>query len=290
MRELPFSILVCSYNGGAKLQRMLPSLQSQDAPIGEIILLDDGSNPPLSEVGGNVEILRHAKCRGCIASRNELARRSKNEFMFFFDDDVVLDNPLALRRAAAIMDSDSTVGAVAFRQRALDGTFPQLQPVHGSRVRQIATYLGWAHLIRRSAWERVGPFIEMFEYGWEEAEFSLRLLDAGYKVMGDPMLSVIHDVADNSKNLAKRHFLNARNMLFTYFLRYPATRLPSWTKNCLLNVQPHPQARESTLAFRLRLMGAVVAKLPYLVIQRKAVSSDAVAAYYGLQASAHSIE
>jgi glycosyltransferase involved in cell wall biosynthesis len=129
MRELLFSILVCSYNGGAKLQRMLSSLQSQDAPIGEIVLLDDGSNPPLSEVVGNIEILRHAKCRGYIASRNELARRSKNEFMFFFDDDVVLDNPLALRRAAAIMDSDSTVGAVAFRQRVPDATIFTIQPI-----------------------------------------------------------------------------------------------------------------------------------------------------------------
>lgn len=269
---------------------MLPSVQNQDAPIGEIILLDDGSNPPLPDVGGNVEMLRHAKCRGYIASRNELARRSKNEFMFFFDDDVVLDNPLALSRAAAIMASDSAVGAVAFRQRALDGTFPQLQPVHGSRIRQIATYFGWAHLIRRSAWEKVGPFMEMFEYGYEESEFSLRLLDAGFKVVGDPMLWVIHDGADNRKNLAKRHFLNVRNMLFTYLLRYPAACLPSWTKNFLLNVQPLPQARESTLALRLRLVGAVVAKLPYLIVERKPVSTDAISAYFGLLASAQSSE
>lgn len=290
MKELLLSILVCSYNGGAKLQRMLSSVQNQDAPIGEIILLDDGSSPPLSNVGSNVKILRHVKRRGYISSRNELARRSKNEFMFFFDDDVVLDNPLALRRAAGIMASDSTVGAVAFRQRAFDGTFPQLQPLYGSRVRQIATYFGWAHLIRRSAWERVGPFMEMFEYGYEEAEFSLRLLDAGYKVMCDPMLSVIHDGADNSKDLAKRHFLNLRNTLFTYFLRYPAMRLPSWTKNFLLNVQPCPETRESILALRLRLMGAVVAKMPYLTVERKPVSNDAVSAYFGLQESAQSIE
>jgi hypothetical protein len=209
--------------------------------------------------------------------------------MFFLDDDVVLDDPLALRRAAAIMDSDSTVGAVAFRQTALEGTFLPFQPVHGSRVRQIPTYFGHAHLIRRSAWEKVGPFVEMFEYGWEEMEFSMRLLDAGYKVMGDPMLSVIHDVADKSKNVGKRHFLSTRNMLFTYFLRFPATLIPSWTKNTLLNAQPHPQARESSLAFRLRLAGAVVANLPYLIIQRKTVSSDTLAVFYGLP-SAHSIE
>jgi GT2 family glycosyltransferase len=269
---------------------MLTSVQNQDAPIGEILLLDDGSNPPLTDLGGNVEIFRHAKCRGYIASRNELARRSKNEFMFFFDDDVVLDNPLAVSRAAAIMASDSTVGAVAFRQRALDGSFPQLQPVYGNRVRQIATYFGWAHLIRRSAWEKVGPFMQMFEYGYEESEFSLRLFDAGFKVMGDPMLSVIHDGADNRKDLAQRHFLNVRNTLFTYLLRYPATCLPSWTKNFLLNVQPHPQVRESTLAFRLRLMGAVVAKLPYLIVERKPVSTDAISAYFGLQASVRSSE
>ena len=89
MTEPLLSILVCSYNGGANVRRLLQSVQSQAAPIGEILLLDDGSNPPLSNLGGNVEILRHAKRRGYIAARNELARRSRNEFMFFFDDDVV---------------------------------------------------------------------------------------------------------------------------------------------------------------------------------------------------------
>ena len=69
--------------------------------------------------------------------------------------------------------------------------------------------------------------MEMFEYGYEEAEFSLGLLDAGYKVMGDPMLSVIHDGADNSKDLAKRHFLNLRNTLLTIsFVTQPSASHP----------------------------------------------------------------
>ena len=122
--------------------------------------------------------------------------------------------------------------------------------------------------------------MEMFEYGYEEAEFSLGLLDAGYKVMGDPMLSVIHDGADNSKNLHKRHFVNIRNTLFTYLLRYPSRCLPSWTKNFLLHVQPLPQAHEPAWAFRLRLLGAVVAKLPHLIIERKPVSSSAFDAFW----------
>lgn len=286
MLQNKFSILIPSRNGGAKLQRMLQSLGRQDVEIDEVILLDDGSDPPLPHPGGKIELLRHGQSRGCVITRNELAQRAKNEFMFFFDDDVILDDPSAIKKAAEIMASDSTIGAVAFQQRGVDGNLAGVQPVRGGQIRQIGTYFGWAYAIRRSAWERAGPFPEIFEYGWEEHELSLRLLQAGYKVMGDPSLSVIHDRVDNSKNLSRRHFLMMRNMFLTYLLYYPMARLPSWVKNGLLNVRPHPSVAESVWAFRLRLIGSLATKLPYLIRHRKPVSEDTLDTFWRLLKSA----
>jgi GT2 family glycosyltransferase len=282
MAPIKSSVLICSRNGGAKLQRMLQSLRTQNAEIDEIILLDDGSDPPLPNPGGEMKLIRHEQSRGYINSRNELARQARNEFMFFLDDDIVLDDVSAIKTAVEMMAADSMIGAVAYKQRAPDGTVPDVQPVYGGEIRQIANYFGWAHLIRRSAWERVGPFVEFFQYGYEEAEFSLRLLDAGYKVVGNPRLFVIHDVSDGSKNLPRRHFTNMRNVLLTCLLRYPAAQVLPTLKWTMRNVGPYPPASESLWKFRLRLIVAVAAQLPRLLIERKAVSADTTNSYVRL--------
>ena len=278
-----FSILVCSKNGGQKLERMLQTLTQQNADIAEIILVDDGSEPPLPKLTDPIRLVRNPRSCGLIACRNQLAKLASHELMMFLDDDVLLDDKEVVHRAGKLMMSDDKIGAVAFQQRHPDGHLLEVQPLLPGRRQQIATYFGWAHLIRRSAWQKTGPFFEAFGYGNEETEFSLRLIEAGYKVIGDPAISVIHDMASSSKNWPKRHFLNQRNILMTILLRYPARLIPSWLKGVVMSSRPHPLANEPCLIFRLRLVWAIILKIPCLWRNRKPVSLSTLDLFYLLQ-------
>jgi len=276
------SVLVCSKNGGIKLARMLQSLQMQDLPLVEIILIDDGSDPPLALPFAGIHLIRNDRSLGLISCRNNLAALAKGDWLVFLDDDVILDDAQLLSKAMSLVAKDAAVGALGFMQRGVDGKLLDLQPGRGNQTGQVPVYYGWAHIIRRSAWLKAGPFAEVFGYGWEETEFCLRLLNCGYKVICDPGLAVIHDVASVSKNLASRHFMNDRNMLMTIVLHHPARLVPSWFKGALLHCRPDSSSRERLVLYRLRLLCAVALKIPYLLAHRQPVSKQTLDAFYQL--------
>ena len=262
---------------------MLQSLLKQDLPLDEIILIDDGSDQPLALPFTGVRLIRNARSLGYIICRNNLAALAKGEWLVYLDDDVVLDDAQLLSKAMSLVTQDSAVGAIGFLQRDVNGKFLEYQPYRGNQVMQVPVYYGWAHIIRKTAYLKAGPFTSTFGYGWEETEFSLRLLDCGYKVIGDPSLSVIHDAASSTKNLPRRHFLNDRNMLLTIMLRYPARLVPSWLKMALFGCRPDQTSQEPLALYRLRLVWGVICKIPFVFVHRKAVSHQTLSGFCQLQ-------
>ncbi|NBX91620.1 MAG: glycosyltransferase [Proteobacteria bacterium] len=76
-----FSLLILTYNRFSELSHCLNSLQTEQENLLEIIVLDNGSSPPLKEMDfqlfQKVSIVRSEENRGVAAGRNKLARRAK---------------------------------------------------------------------------------------------------------------------------------------------------------------------------------------------------------------------
>jgi GT2 family glycosyltransferase len=73
-----------------------------------------------------------------------------------------------------------------------------------------------------SALHQVGGFEPHFVYYYEEIEMSLRLLDAGYTILCDPSLRVVHYEDGQGRDSRRINRLVLRNSMFTALLRYPA--------------------------------------------------------------------
>ena len=261
------------------MERMLESLFKQDIVIREIILIDDGSEIPIQAKTDKIKLIRHARSLGIISCRNKLASLARGEFLVFLDDDVILDDKDLFQKAMKILKADPKIGALGINQRGMDGTWLDLQPA--KKIAGTAqVYFGWAHIIKQSAWEVVGPFREAFDYGWEESDFSLRLWNKGYKVVSSDSLSVIHDAGSLGKKMAHRHFLNMRNSILSILLNFPAPLLPSWLKGTLLKLNPLPDSVEPLIFFRLRIIFSILFFLPYLLRNRKPVSIESIELYY----------
>jgi GT2 family glycosyltransferase len=274
-----FSVLICSKNGGRKLERMLESLFMQSIEIPETILIDDGSIPATQVDTDRIKLIRNERSAGLIACRNKLAGLASGEFMYFLDDDVILDDRELIHKTLKILRADPRIGALGINQKSIDGVWLDLQPAR--KIPGVAqVYFGWAHVIKRSVWDVVGPFREAFGYGWEESDFSLRLWNKGYKVVSSDSLSVIHDCGSSAKNLAHRHFLNTRNSILSILLNFPAVLLPSWLKGLVLNSSPIPNTRENKFFFRLKIFLSVLLFLPYVIKHRDPVSMEAMGLYF----------
>jgi glycosyltransferase involved in cell wall biosynthesis len=83
------SVLVCTYNRLHLLPRALASVLRQDCPDYEVLVVDDGSTPPVEApgpAGGRVRLVR-TEHRGVGAARAAGLRAARGEFIAYCDDD-----------------------------------------------------------------------------------------------------------------------------------------------------------------------------------------------------------
>lgn len=223
MESLVVSVVVATRNRPDALHRLVESVQAQDLAEIELIIVDDASEPPVVAPPG-AHLMRNETGAGACLARNRGMRAASGEFIALFDDDCLLEDPTLLRRAVALARSDATIGAVSFREmRWVNGESRphQIQAAPGNELVHAATFIAGMCLLRRSALEQVGGFVEVFGYYYEEIELSLRLLDAGYSIVYDPSLRVLHLEDARGRDVERIQRLLLRNALITIVLRYP---------------------------------------------------------------------
>ena len=237
------SIVIATKDRQNSLDRLLRSLQCQDYRPCEIVVVDDGSEPPV-ELPPRAEIrhFRNSKSLGVCAARNLGISHAVGEYIAIFDDDVEVSDPTMLSRAVDLARKHSNWGAIGFRQLRPDGAVHYMQPASGSVLCYAGQFFSYGTLLRAAALRQVGAFETVFGYYYEEIELSLRLLDAGYSVIYDPSLFVTHHQDARGRDQSRIYRLMLRNSILTGLLRCPWWCVPSaalaamarhvhWTRN-----------------------------------------------------------
>jgi glycosyltransferase involved in cell wall biosynthesis len=90
--ETRISVVIVTYNRPLLVQETVRSLLDQSVKPFEILVIDDGSNPPLRMPANfhNIKLLRFDKEQGLSNSRNFGINESKGEYVAFLDDDTVV--------------------------------------------------------------------------------------------------------------------------------------------------------------------------------------------------------
>jgi GT2 family glycosyltransferase len=200
----------------------------------EILVFDDGSKPPardhLLPTAADVQILRDDHSPGCAAGRNRLVREASAPAVLLVDDDARILTLESIEQALAILSADPRVAAVAFAQAEADGRpWPTgMQPSPATVPSIIASFIGFAHLVRRDVFLALGGYREDFVYLGEEKDFCVRLLDAGYTTVYLPAARVAHvpDAAGRSRTRYLR--FTVRNDCLNAFYNDPFPRV-IWT-------------------------------------------------------------
>jgi glycosyltransferase involved in cell wall biosynthesis len=220
------SVIVPSKNRPDSLVRLLDSILRQDYGDLEIVVIDDGSTPSISILRAGVKLIRNEKSRGLCAVRNQGRAVARGEFIAYFDDDAEISDPTLLRRALRWMSDRPDCGAVAFRQLRPDGSEDYMQPAHESAPCFAAHFFGYGFLMRAQVFTETGGFAEAFGYYQDEAEMSIRIMDAGYAIIYDPSLSVTHFQDPRGRDLTIIYRLSLRNGIMMALLRYPLWCIP----------------------------------------------------------------
>lgn len=203
------SIIIPTYNGRPTLDRVLPSVVTQDFPPDryEVIVLDDGSTDGTREFVGELQppvalIYHWQPNRGRAAARNAGSRLARGRVLLYLDADIIA-TPTLLRRHAQYHARDRRPTGVQGRTlqhpETLQTTFMRATNLLPDLTIRRKHALSPLHVITRNfsvtadAFWEVGGFDEAFAgYGWEDIELALRLEQAGVRLHYEPAALAYH--------------------------------------------------------------------------------------------------
>ncbi len=235
------SIIILNWNSYEVTRDCLHSLRKIDYRNYEVLIVDNGSvdssADQLQREFPEVRMVRNAQNLGFtggnnVGMRDALSRGA--DYLLLLNNDTIVA-PDFLSKLVAVAEGQPTVGMInpkiyyyeppdriwyAGGQYEPWRTFPKH---FGLRQRDVGLYnqkrevsfiTGCALLIKAEVVRKIGLLDEIFFLSFEDADWSIRALEAGYKGVYVPESVIWHRdsyVTEKSLGLARREFYNMRN-------------------------------------------------------------------------------
>jgi len=294
--EMPLiSVVVVTWNRKEDILETVKSIYDQAYSNVEIVIVDNGSTD------GTVEALRQAypKVRlvelnrniGIVSGRNNGIAATRGDIIFCLDSDASLGQD-TLIRIVRKFQSESWLGVINCK-------------IVNAYTRELDSIAGWAYTendkadqdleflsysfseggcaIRKKVLDQVGLFWELLFFGREGEELSLRVWEAGYKILYYPKAIVYHRASQRKRLIgSEREYYSLRNCLYIYLVRYPWWLLIRFVP-LRIGVSFVRGVRRGYLKQTLRALLDVIKQLISLLKQRRPISNETARYYLKLE-------
>jgi len=272
------SIIIPAYNRKKELLSAMDAILLSDHPAGDIIIIDDFSDPPVNSYineQDNIRIIRNTGNKGPAYSRNIGAEYARGDILFFLDSDVRVHKGTLSRLQLDFEDQsiDAVTGLydISMPHRDFFSSFYNLRIIKGYLNSHTDTdlCLGAVFAIRKTVFEKLGGFsLKYRTASVEDVELGNRISSSGYRKIIDKDLSVIHDKKFNIISILKNDFNRAAQRVEFLF-----------TKNGLSSLFKNRRFNHTSLGQVVSCLLAPVAPfLLFLSLQNKIYSIYFVAA------------
>ncbi len=267
------SIITLNYNGTADTCRFLESTQKLLYKNYEVLVCDMNSavDPtPLIEAGNftNTRLLRCGKNLGFAAGNNWGMRQASGQYYFIVNNDTEL-SPSILNELLEPFKHDSSIAVTCPKIKYYDhpeviqyagfakmNMFTGRTHTIGDHQKDDGSYNqpgytngahGCAMMVKKEAAEKTGMFPEKFFLYYEEWDWSMRLMKAGYNIFYQPAALIYHkeSMSVGKNSTLKTYYLSRNRILFmrrncsrlqlaVFFVFYSAFTFPKTVLGYLL--------------------------------------------------------
>lgn len=235
-----FSVIVPLYNRPAEIKEMLTSLLDQTYQDFEVIIVEDGSKNKAEDIVNkfkdklNIQYY-FKKNEGQGFARNYGFERAKGDFFIVFDSDIIVPKDYFIEVIEGIKENglDAFGGPDAAHesftpiQKAI--SYSMTSPFTTGGIRGNKKHVGQFHPrsfnlgISREVWEKTGGF--KLSRRSEDIEFSIRMINSGFKVGLIPDAFVYHKRRTSFKQFYKQTHNFGKGRIDIYCL-YPKELKP----------------------------------------------------------------
>jgi len=286
MSPIPrITIMVATHNRREELVKTLESCQALTGPEKEILVVDDCSTDGTFDAVRNgfpeVDIVRNETNKGSIASRNDILRRARGDYVVALDDDSRFVAADACERIVSRMDREPDLGIIAFQVIGPEDPATLRPGGQATGEWHCSSFAFSGVAIKRSMLEQTGLLPEMFYHAYEEPDLALRAWDAGYRVLRWNEIVVYHEFSGLNRVESRTHRRHARNEACSVVMRYPW----SWVVPGVIGKlagQARYAAQRGWLLREPRVWAEFLWRVPRALRERKAVSKQSVKIAIGL--------
>jgi GT2 family glycosyltransferase len=217
-------VTITTHNRLPELQRTCEQLERLLPPPDEVIICADGCDDGTAEfVRANYpqhRLIEHAQGRGSVASRNEMLREAAADLCLSLDDDSYPVEPGFIDKVRVLFAENPKLAVADFPQRSDE--FPDsLEQTDFGPSLITGSYSNSGAVIRRAVFVDLGEYPDFFFHAYEEPDFALRCIAAGWEVRHETSLTVRHHYTALARNEMRTHQRHARNEIWSVLMRCP---------------------------------------------------------------------
>jgi GT2 family glycosyltransferase len=209
------------------LQQLNPS------PLEVLITLDGCTEDIVAAVQAELpeaRVLVNQIGLGSVASRDRMLRKARSDLILALDDDSYPEQLDCIARIVPFFKQHPKVAVLHFPQRTDE--YPEtLNQANSESEHLTRSFANSGAVLSRSIYLQLPGFESRFFHMYEEPDYALQCVAAGYDVMFSPSVTIRHHYSSLARDEIRIHHRHARNELWSTVMRCPfpfAVAIAAW--------------------------------------------------------------
>lgn len=219
------SVMITTRNRSADLGRTLQVLANMERGPDEILVTADGCTDDTIELVErefpDCRLLVNQTPMGSVASRDCMMRQARGQIVVSLDDDSYPTDSRFFAQIAELFTRHPDAAVITFSELRDGGVYSTGLRTPVTKGHYVSAYPNCAAAMRRDVYLQQPGFPKFFDHMYEETDYALQCYADGYSVWFEPLLTIRHHVSSKNRGWMRRHHLNARNELWSVWMRCP---------------------------------------------------------------------
>jgi len=242
--------MIPSHNRMRELRRTLAEVYALSPSPVEVLVTADGCNDGTEEMikreFPDTRLRVNAMAVGSVAARDWMMRHANGDLVLALDDDSHPEQIDCIARFVPLFEETPQLAVLRFPQHTHEYPLSLSQNDFG-HAHLSGSFANSGAVLRRSHYLELDGFEPRFFHMYEEPDFALQCVAAGYEVLFTPAVTIRHHYSREARSEMKNHRHHSRNEFWSTLkrcplpyvfgmlgwrvlsqLRYACTRGPGW--------------------------------------------------------------
>jgi GT2 family glycosyltransferase len=221
---MTLSVMISTRGRFDDLQRTCHVLQNLNPPPLEVLITMDGCTRDTGDAVkaelAEVRLFVNQIGLGSVASRDRMMREARGDLVLALDDDSYPEQSDCITRIVPFFEQRPKLAVLHFPQRTDEYPKTLAQTNFGPEY-MTRSFANSGAVLRRFTYLQLPGFEPRFFHMYEEPDYALQCVAAGYEVLFSPVITIRHHYSWQARDEICIHHRHARNELWSTVLRCP---------------------------------------------------------------------